>query len=114
MTHSPTGERIVARSTKSTVKRVAIATLLGTTMISTGFAQSVDISKWSPEYVRSIAGTEEFDTVGHCNSVTPTDYAGRLTFWYQGMFEADGEIARQNYRDFFTAFMAPGQKSWVE
>jgi multiple sugar transport system substrate-binding protein len=106
MSHSSTGERIVARSTKSTVKRVAIATLLGTTMISTGFAQSVDISKWSPEYVRSIAGTEEFDTVGHCNSVTPTDYAGRLTFWYQGMFEADGEIARQNYRDFFTAFRA--------
>ena len=104
MTHSSTGERIVARSKKSAVTRVAIAALLSSTMVGTGFAQSVDISKWSPEYVRSIAGTEEFDTVGHCNSVTPTDYAGRLTFWYQGMFEGDPEIARQNYRDFFTAF----------
>ena len=34
-----------------------------------------------------IAG--EFDTVGHCNSVTPTDYTGKLTFWYQGIFEGD-------------------------
>ncbi len=71
---------------------------------TTAFAAGVDISKWSPEYVRSIAGTEEFDTVGHCNSITPTDYKGKLTFWYQGMFEADPQIARDNYRDFFLAF----------
>lgn len=64
----------------------------------------VDISKWSPEYVRSIAGTAEFDTVGHCNSIVPTDYKGRLTFWYQGIFEGDPEVMRQNYRDFFAAF----------
>ncbi len=80
-----------------------IATAL---MASTVFAQSVDLSQWSPEYVRSIAGTEEYDTVGHCNSVTPTDYTGRLTFWYQGVFEGDPEIMRQNYRDFFAAFRA--------
>jgi multiple sugar transport system substrate-binding protein len=73
---------------------------------SPALAQSVDLSKWSPEYVREIAGTEEFDTVGHCNSVTPTDYAGRLTFWYQGIFEGDPEVMRQNYRDFFEAFRA--------
>lgn len=78
--------------------------LTGALLGSTAFAQSVDVSKWSPEYVKSIAGTEEFDTVGHCNSVTPTDYKGRLTFWYQGIFEADPQIMRDNYADFFKAF----------
>src|SRR5690606_8020296 len=29
---------------------------------------------------------------------------GRLTFWYQGIFEGDPEIMRQHYRDFFAAF----------
>jgi multiple sugar transport system substrate-binding protein len=87
--------------------RGVTATVLTTALLSsTSFAQSVDVSKWSPEYVRSIAGTETFDTVSHCNSVTPTDYKGKLTFWYQGMFEADPEIMHQNYRDFFAAFRA--------
>lgn len=79
----------------------AIATAL---MSTTVLGQSVDLSKWSPEYVREIAGTEEFDTVGHCNSVTPTDYEGRLTFWYQGIFEGDPQIMRDNYEDFFNTF----------
>jgi multiple sugar transport system substrate-binding protein len=88
-----------------TLGRAMVAVGLTASLMSTTvMAQSVDVTQWSPEYVQSIAGTEEFDTVGHCNSVTPTDYEGRLTFWYQGMFEGDPEIARQNYRDFFTAF----------
>jgi multiple sugar transport system substrate-binding protein len=66
----------------------------------------VDLSQWSPEYVRSIAGTEEFDTAEACGKVTPLDHEGRLTFWYQGMFETDPDIARQNYADFFEAFRA--------
>src|SRR5689334_1653907 len=82
------------------------AALAASLPATTAFAAGVDISKWSPEYVRSIAGTEEFDTVGHCNSVTPTDYKGKLTFWYQGIFEADPQIMRDNYRDFFAAFRA--------
>src|SRR5688572_6331813 len=85
---------------RGAVAAAVAATLMSTTVL----AQSVDLSKWSPEYVRSIAGTEEFDTVGHCNSVTPTDYEGKLTFWYQGIFEGDPEVMRQNYRDFFAAF----------
>ena len=89
------------------VARGVTAAVLATSLLtSTAFAQSVDVSKWSPEYVRSIAGTETFDTVGHCNSVTPTDYKGKLTFWYQGIFEADPQIMRDNYRDFFAAFRA--------
>ena len=91
--------RAFARGVTATVLTVAL-------LSSTSFAQSVDVSKWSPEYVRSIAGTETFDTVGHCNAVTPTDYKGKLTFWYQGIFEADPQIMRDNYRDFFAAFRA--------
>ena len=64
----------------------------------------VDLSKWSPEYVRSIAGTQEFDTAASCGKVTPLDYKGRVTFWYQGAFEGDPDLLRQYYRDFFTAF----------
>jgi multiple sugar transport system substrate-binding protein len=86
-------------------ERGVLAAALGASLLSsTAFAQSVDVSKWSPEYVREIAGTETFDTVGHCNKVTPTDYTGRLTFWYQGIFEADPQIMRDNYADFFKAF----------
>jgi multiple sugar transport system substrate-binding protein len=80
------------------------ATMAASLMTSTALAQSVDMSKWSPEYVNEIAGTESFDTVGHCNAITPTDYTGRVTFWYQGVFEADPQIMRDNYADFFAAF----------
>ena len=98
MSKSGTG-RSLARGVTATALSVAL-------LSSTVLAQSVDVSKWSPEYVRSIAGTETYDTVGHCNSVTPTDYKGKVTFWYQGIFEGDPEIMRQNYRDFFAAFRA--------
>ena len=81
----------------------AMATAL---MTSTVLGQSVDVSKWSPEYVRSIAGTETFDTVGNCNAITPTDYKGKVTFWYQGVFEADPQIMRDNYNEFFANFRA--------
>ena len=93
-------------TSRALARGVTALALTGTLLSSTSFAQSVDVSKWSPDYVRSIAGTETFDTVGHCNSVTPTDHKGKLTFWYQGMFEADPEIMHQNYRDFFAAFRA--------
>ena len=90
---------------RSLARGITAATVAGL-LASAAYAQSVDVSKWSPEYVRSIAGTETFDTVGHCNSITPTDYKGRLTFWYQGIFEADPQVMRDNYRDFFAAFRA--------
>ena len=88
------------------LRRLLVSAMVVSLVASSAIAQSVDLSKWSPEYVREIAGTKEFDTVGHCNSVTPTDYKGRLTFWYQGIFEGDPEVMRQNYRDFFEAFRA--------
>lgn len=66
----------------------------------------VDLSQWSPEYVKSIAGTETFDTAADCSKVTPLDYEGKLTLWYQGVFEGDPDILRQNYQEFFEAFRA--------
>lgn len=44
------------------------------------WAQSVDSSKWSPGYVRSIAGTEEVDTAQECAKVAPLDIQGTVTF----------------------------------
>jgi len=66
----------------------------------------IDLSKWSPEYVKSIAGTAEFDTAAHCNEIVPLDYKGRLTFWYQRVSEADPEIAKEYYDKFFETFRA--------
>jgi multiple sugar transport system substrate-binding protein len=91
---------------RALVRGTLSAALVTGLTASTALGAGIDISKWSPDYVRSIAGTETFDTVGHCNSVTPTDYKGKLTFWYQGIFEADPQIMRDNYRDFFAAFRA--------
>src|SRR5688500_2399259 len=80
----------------------ALATSL---MATTALADPpVDLSKWSPEYVRSVAGTEEFDAAEACSKVNPLDYKGRLTFWYQGVFEGDPDLLRQYYKDFFEAF----------
>ncbi len=82
---------------RSAVIPAFIASLLSTSALGA----PVDLSKWSPEYVRSIAGTEEFDTAEACGKVTPLDYKGRLTFWYQGVFEGDPDLLRQYYKDFF-------------
>ena len=74
-------------------------------MSSPAFATPpVDLSKWSPEYVRSIAGTKDFDTAADCGKVSRSNYKGSLTFWYQGVFEGDPELLRQYYKDFFAAF----------
>ncbi len=105
MTKSRIRETRTGTRTRTGVLGYTLALGLSASLMSgTVYAQSVDVSQWSPEYVRSIAGTEEFDTVGHCNDVTPTDYEGRVTFWYQGVFEGDPQIMRDNYDDFFKTF----------
>ncbi len=105
MTYSPVGESTSARR-KSRFAKVAIAALLSTTMVGTGFAQSVDLSKWSPEYVKSIAGTKQFDAAKDCGAVVPNDYAGRVSYWYTGPFEADPLIAHEQDKAFWEAFKA--------
>ncbi|MEQ1901170.1 MAG: sugar ABC transporter substrate-binding protein [Devosia sp.] len=97
MTSSKLG-RAIARG-------VAVSAMATSLLSTTALAEPpVDLSKWSPEYVRSIAGTEKFDTAQGCSKVTPLDYKGKLTFWYQGAFEGDPDLLRQYYKDFFVAF----------
>ena len=66
----------------------------------------IDLSKWSPEYVKSIAGTEEFDTAAECAKVVPLDYKGRLTYWYTGPTDAEPEITKQMDKEFWAAWKA--------
>jgi multiple sugar transport system substrate-binding protein len=37
---------------------------------------SIDVGQWSPEYIRSIAGTIDVDTAAECAKVVPLDYEG--------------------------------------
>ena len=86
---------------RGTVSTALMASLMSTSALA---EPPVDLSKWSPEYVRSIAGTQDFDMAADCGKVTPLDYKGRLTFWYQGVFEGDPDLLRQYYKDFFETF----------
>ena len=87
---------------RSAVASAFTVALLGTT----AYAQSVDVSKWSPEYVRSIAGTATFDTAADCGAVVPNDYTGKVSYWYTGPFEADPVIAHEQDAAFWEAFKA--------
>jgi multiple sugar transport system substrate-binding protein len=86
---------------RGTVASAFMASAMSTSAMA---APPVDLSKWSPEYVKSIAGTKDFDTAADCAKVTPLDYKGHLTFWYQGVFEGDPDILRQYYKEFFETF----------
>jgi len=68
--------------------------------------EAIDLSKWSPAYVKAIAGTAKFDTVGDCNKVVSTDHAGRVTYWYTGPADSDPEISRKVDAEFWLAFKA--------
>ncbi|RYE09857.1 MAG: sugar ABC transporter substrate-binding protein [Hyphomicrobiales bacterium] len=87
---------------------VSIAALLSTTMVFTAtgvsYGQSVDLSQWSPEYVKSIAGTATYDTAKDCGAVVPNDYTGKVSYWYTGPFEADPQIAHDQDKAFWEAF----------
>ncbi|GGF26824.1 hypothetical protein GCM10011321_17840 [Youhaiella tibetensis] len=72
----------------------------------TAYAQSVDLSKWSPEYVRSIAGTEKVDTAGDCSKIVPLDYKGKVSVWWTGPNEASPDISRKVNDEFWAAFKA--------
>lgn len=89
------------------VLKLAVATTLAASLMSgTVFAQSVDLSKWSPDYVKSIAGTKDFDAAADCGKVVPNDYTGRVSYWYTGPFEADPQIAKDIDKQFWEAFKA--------
>ncbi|HEV7719502.1 MAG TPA: extracellular solute-binding protein [Arsenicitalea sp.] len=82
-----------------------MATLTTASLISgTAHAQDVDLSKWSPEYIRSIAGTEKVDTAAECSKVVPLDYKGRVSIWWTGPNEASPDITRKVNDEFWAAW----------
>jgi multiple sugar transport system substrate-binding protein len=68
--------------------------------------EAIDLSKWSPEYVKAIAGTATFDTAAHCANVVPLDYTGKLSVWWTGPTEASPDIERKIDADFWAAWKA--------
>ncbi len=99
--HTKTGRRLLGLS----MAVLSAATML-TTATTASYAQSVDLSKWSPEYVKSIAGTKQFDAAKDCGAVVPNDYTGTVSYWYTGPFEADPQIAHDQDKAFWEAFKA--------
>jgi multiple sugar transport system substrate-binding protein len=64
----------------------------------------VDADKWTPDYIKSIAGTIEVDTAAECAKIVPLDYKGHVTFWYVGPTQASPRIEHEMYDAFFAAF----------
>lgn len=64
----------------------------------------VDATKWSPDYVRSIAGTLEVDTAADCAKIVPLNHTGKVTYWYVGPNEADPRLNHEIDAQFFAAF----------
>lgn len=71
-----------------------------------GFAEdmAIDLSKWSPDYVKSIAGTAKFDTAADCSKVTPLDYKGKVSVWWTGPNDASPDIERKINDEFWAAW----------
>lgn len=64
----------------------------------------VDAATWTPEYIKSIAGTETYDTAAELNAIVPLDYTGRLTYWWVGPTEASSQIDKDMNDAFWAAF----------
>ncbi|MBM3521455.1 MAG: extracellular solute-binding protein, partial [Alphaproteobacteria bacterium] len=64
----------------------------------------IDASKWTPEYIASIAGTATYDTAAECAKVVPLNYSGRLTYWYVAPNQASPQIEHQIDAQFWEAF----------
>ena len=87
---------------------VRTAGIVGLTLspVAAAAQDAIDLSKWSPEYVRSIAGTGTFDTAAECAKTVPLDYAGRVSVWYTGPSDAEPEITKKFDKEFWEAFKA--------
>ena len=96
-------------------RRTFLAFTAGAGVAATGFSTGalaqanktgVDPTKWTPEYIKSIAGTAEYDTAAECDKVVPKDYKGRLTYWYFGPNQASPQIEHDIDEQFWEAFKA--------
>jgi multiple sugar transport system substrate-binding protein len=62
----------------------ASAAMRGLSALAQADKTGVDPATWTPEYIRSIAGTLEVDTAAFVHGIVPADYAGEIDFWYAG------------------------------
>ncbi len=69
-----------------------------------GNQTGVDPTKWTPDYISSIAGTAEYDTAAECAKIVPLNYSGRLTYWYFGPNQASPQIEHDIDAQFWEAF----------
>jgi len=105
MTNSQGRDTRSGLPTRRQVLGYAMAAMTTATLMSgTAYAQSVDISKWSPEYIRSIAGTETVDTAADCAKIVPLDYKGKVSVWWTGPNEASPDIDRRINDEFWAAW----------
>ena len=90
--------------------RLATALLVSSALVTPhlAFAQDagagIDPDTWTPDYIKSIAGTETVDTAAECAEVVPLDHEGQLSFWYAGPTQAEPELHRQMDEMFWDAF----------
>lgn len=64
----------------------------------------VDPDTWTAEYITSIAGTLEVDTMAETGAVVPHDYTGRVTYWYAFTPETEPAITLEQDEAFWAAF----------
>ena len=101
--HQPS-HRIDRRAFVTAAAAASAAALLPTSLWAQGSKTGVDIDKWTPEYIKSLAGTQDPDTLAECYKVVPKDYAGRVTVWYFGPNQASPQIEHQIDAEFWDAF----------
>ncbi len=93
-------------SALSAAVRTAVMTGIAISPSAAIAQEAIDLSKWSPEYVRAIAGTAKFDTAAECAKTVPMDYTGRVSVWYTGPADAEPEITKKFDKEFWAAFQA--------
>lgn len=99
---------VAAMRRKSTVGFGTLLTSTAVVLCGSAMAQEsktgIDPDTWTPEFVMSIAGSEDVDTAQECSAITPLDYEGNVSYWYYGTTEASPQIDREMERAFFDAF----------
>lgn len=95
---------------KRSAHRLLGSLLASTALVLCGAASAQDNKTginpetWTPDYVLSIAGTEDVNTAEECSQVTPLDYEGKVSYWHYGTTEAHPQVDRDMEKAFFEAF----------
>jgi multiple sugar transport system substrate-binding protein len=86
------------------VGSAALAALPHAARAATSAQLGIDPASWTPEYVVSLAGTQDVDTAAECAKVVPLNYTGRLTYWYVGPDQASPRVEHETEAQFWAAF----------